>query len=916
MVSQSSRHFYLQVQRVEAVCLFELSWGQGQKIMARVPYPSVLEKRYQDWQRQYLTFYSQLSDMELRSADRLKDRVLATDPNSLVTDSASSKPSNSLRGKAVTGGSVNLPPPDWHERLVQAETTLTYEFQRWLRHSDLFEVRATIAGVKSRGTTSLDLPKQEKQPTTEQLPEQAMETRLFLSCYPLELARFPWETWEIGAEFATRDSVQIVRSSLTIHAASGATHLRYRRHRRPRILIILGDSTGLDFREDRKAVQSLTNIADITFEGWQPNQSPEAVKIRVCKAIADDDGWDLLLFAGHSNEKELMGGQLAIAPGSSITMQELAPSLSIAKEKGLQFALFNSCNGLDIAEFLMDLGLSQVVVMREPIHTRVAQAFLWKFMQSLANHLDVQEAMQSACQWLKLEQQFTYPSANLVPSLFCHPDATLFRIPKRGLRQKLKTLIPLRYEAIALTACLGLSLLPSAQSIGLDQRLRTQAIYRQLTHQVPATDSPPVVLVQVDEESLKKDRRMGDPFPIDRSYLADLIQTLAQQKASIIGIDYLLDRPADDPKMDQRLQEAVNQAVDQEMWLVFASIIGEDGQEVSVNQKSEIAQPSWMMGAHIDVLMGYMTLQAPGDDCRLNRCPFAYLLSLLQQATQDPDIAAQIKPPSRSNQADLRAQFINTVELSPPVDSAQVPNISLTSEAVNALYRLERVQERSRFHPLTLWSNKQFGQTWFAQLLDFSIPPDAVYARIPAWALLDESVLDQSLDLSGRTVMIVPGGYTEAGIDEAKDNEPLPSATKHWYSIFPPVSHLISDPTTNAPLPSGTKEAFPKGEAHAYMVHHFLTQRKVIHVPDSWVVAIAALFGYVTAQWIKVAYPHSQWTHLQRRRLTLGFTGLTGLSGLASLQLYISAGVLLPWTLPTVLVWIYILRVLRRKPNV
>ena len=920
MTPQLSHHFHLRVQRVETVCLFELSWGQGQQTMARVPYPPALEQRYQEWRRLYLKFYSHLSELDPQhshpSAKNSSNAISNANPFPTSQESSNSESKNFLRGRSVGGGLLRVSQPDWHEPLVQAETVLTYEFQRWLRHSDLFEIRATIAGVTPHSTESSALLERGNQFAMGQSPEKPVSTRLFLSCHPLELARFPWEIWEIGTEFATGNPVQIVRSSLTIRSSSGASH---NHRRRPRILVVFGDSTGLDFQEDRNAAQSLSKIADITFEGWQPNQSVATLKIRICEAIADDDGWDILLFAGHSNEKELMGGQLAIAPGAFISMQELASSLSTAKEKGLQFALFNSCSGLDIAEFLLDLGLSQVVVMREPIHNRVAQSFLWRFMHGLASHLDVQDAMQSACQWLKLEQQFTYPSANLVPSLFCHPDARLFRIPQRGLKQRLKTLIPLKYEAIALTACLGLSLLPSVQAIGLDQRFRTQAIYRQLTHQVPSTDSPPVVLVQVDEESLKKDRRMGEPIPIDRSYLADLIQTLTQQSASVIGIDYLLDRPADDPETDQRLQDAVNQAVDQETWLVFAAIFGEDGNEVSVNPKSEIAQPSWIMGAHIYLKMGYMTLQKPGDDCRLNRCPFSYLLALLQQATQDPNIASQLKPPSRSNQSDLRTQFIKTVETVEPVASvgtAQSLDLPFNSKAVDESHRLERIQERSRFHPLTLWSHYQLGQAWFAQLVDFSIPPDAVYDRIPAWALLDDSLLEQPLDLSGRTVIIAAGGYAEADIDGISDNKPLPSATGYWYSRLPPMSHLIHDPTTNAPLPSGTGKVFPKGEGHAYMVHHFLTQRQVIHVPDSWVVAIAALFGYITAQWLKGAYPRSQWTHLQRRRLTLGFAGLTGLSGLGSLQLYISAGVLLPWTLPTVLVWIYILRVLRRKPNV
>jgi hypothetical protein len=56
MVSSSSV-FQLKIQQVEQTCLFELSWGQGQRLAARLQYPELLGQRYGDWQRIYLSFY-------------------------------------------------------------------------------------------------------------------------------------------------------------------------------------------------------------------------------------------------------------------------------------------------------------------------------------------------------------------------------------------------------------------------------------------------------------------------------------------------------------------------------------------------------------------------------------------------------------------------------------------------------------------------------------------------------------------------------------------------------------------------------------------------------------------------------------------------------------------------------------------
>ncbi|NEQ99388.1 MAG: CHASE2 domain-containing protein, partial [Cyanothece sp. SIO2G6] len=831
MNSPSAPQFHLNVQQVDSVCLFELAWGQGQRLTSQIPYPQTLAQRYQEWRQVYLTFYAQLS---------------ATEPQTQEDGSHY----GALRGKVVGGGRVTMPLTDWHERLVQAEAALTYEFQRWLRHGDLFEIRGAIANAISRSPAS-------STSSTVTLPP----VQIFLSCRPLMLARFPWEIWELGTDFAGMGEVQVVRSSLTVNETVGT--LPFQR-RRPRILVILGDNTGLNFQGDRQAVQSLTKLAEVVFEGWQPGQSPQQVRTSICDAIADEQGWDGLLFVGHSDEKDLMGGQLAIAPNVFMSIKEMAPHLAIARDNGLQFALFNSCMGLDIAESLINLGLSQVIVMREPIHNRVAHAFIQRFMQQLAQHVDVQSAMTATGQALKLEHQFAYPSAHLIPSLFCHPSAHLFRIPPRGLKQRLKALVPLRYEAIALTTCLGLSLLPLTQSFGVDQRLRTQAIYRQVTGQVPTMDAPPLVLVQIDDESIRREPRLAEPNPIDRSYLADLIQALTDRNAAVIGVDYLLDRQGVSPEMDIALRNKTAQAVENDTWLVFGSIFGENDQQIGINEASEI-KPGAVMEGHINVNIPYMTLIFPHDPCP-DTCPFAYLLSLIHQVNQDEAIATQLPRPAWTNE-NLLVQFTNGI------------NTLALSEQTDGHNPIQSIQQRSQFHSLTLWSYRRLKQTWFAQLLDFSIPPDAVYDRIPAWALLDNTIIKQLPDLSDRTVMIVPGGYGDAGIDKAigkiSDNVPLPSATNYWYSQFPTVSSLVRDPATGEPLYSGTRMILPKGETHAYMFHHFLTQRRVIHVPDSWLVAIAALLGYLTSQWLNGWYPRQKWTRRHRQIVIGVVAGLT-----------------------------------------
>ncbi len=94
--------FHLKVQKVEQICLFELSWGQGQNLTVQVNYPTALTQLYEEWQQAYLSFYQ----------------------------------SEHMRGRTVGGGIATLT-VDWHAELVKAETKLMYEFHRWLRSAEL-----------------------------------------------------------------------------------------------------------------------------------------------------------------------------------------------------------------------------------------------------------------------------------------------------------------------------------------------------------------------------------------------------------------------------------------------------------------------------------------------------------------------------------------------------------------------------------------------------------------------------------------------------------------------------------------------------------------------------------------------------------------------------------------------------------
>lgn len=850
-MSQSASVFNLDVQLVEKSCLFKLSWGQGQKLSATLPYPEMLDRLYQEWRADYLCFYN----TALRGTVA-EDSTSSAFP--IVCHPA-------LRGKVVDNGTIAPPPVDWHARLVQSEAKLLYEFHQWLRRGELFDIRSRIIQAAGDEKTCIEV---------------------FLTCNPLDLARLPWEAWEIGTESAGVGKIRFFRIPPDVVEPPVTPH---NCKRQARILVILGDDTGLNFEAERKALQSLSQskIADIQFVGWQPGKDTVKLKAEIIDAIADPQGWDVLLFAGHSNEKELVGGELMIAPGASFFLKEIEQPLLLAKERGLQFALFNSCKGLDIANALISLGLSQVAVMREPIHNQVAEEFLVRFLQRLGEYNDVYESLQYACEYLKLGKHLTYPSAYLIPSLFRHPNAPLFCLKPSDLWIQIKRWLPTKREAIAL-AVLGLvSWQLSVQNFLLEKRVLTQAVYRQVTNQVQTVAKPPVLLLAIDEQSIRKERKISNLSQLDRKYIARLVDKLSDLNARAIGIDYLLDFPQENS--DSILAQSI-QAARQKQGTWFVLVANRDNAKRWVGVIPEIVNLTESLQGNMNLLHwqnkpNYMML-VPKKDSSSRNLPFAYLLALAERLNVQP--IAQL-PPSQGS--------FEEVAMASPQQGDFLSQVIAYLHRITGQDYTSVFSKRSRLNPITNFSYV-LNQMWLHPIIDFSIPPEQVYQSLPAWQFLETPANSPQLrNLEQQVVIIAPGGYSDKLGDPLQgDNFLLPASVSYWRT---------------QQVPPDPRQIFTGGEIHAYMLHHFLNQRLVIPIPDLWAIGLVALLGKGTA----LALEQQRYSQ-QRRQWYLMLIGATAAYGLISLQLYISAALLLPWLLPSMTFWTYALpHFLRRKTD-
>jgi CHASE2 domain/CHAT domain len=837
-----STFFQLDVLKSDQRCVFCLAWPTGERRFATVPYPDAVLQAYAEWQSLYLRYY------------------------------------RNKRGRKEAGGQGIVIAPDLGSQLEEKRATLLHRLNEWLRDGALTEIREAIA-------QAMQTPAKSTQSANATLD-------LFLACEPIELARLPWEAWTLVAPSvaqaeAKSPPIRLLRTRLN---QAMPTLPKAKKRQKLRILVIVGKDEvgGLDFERDFAAMQrQLAAAAVLERVGWEAGKSVPQVKQEIARAIADPVGWDALFFAGHSNETALTGGELGIAPQAALQIAEIQPELEIAVQRGLQFAFFNSCSGLAIADALIDLGLNQVAIMREPIANTVAQVLLVEFLQQLANHRDVQDALQSACQFLKTstEGRFKYPSAYLVPSLYGQPHTPLFHIPRQGWKHWAKLWRPTLPEAIALAAVSFLCLLYPVQNFLLEQRLLVQSVYRNGTGQIQTTAKQPVLLVAIDQESIDQaGLSTNNISPMSRSYLATLVDKATTFQPSVIGLDYFLKGPTnvnDDAALNQSIRKAVQQ---HQQWITFAARKAVGKGEITATAK--IFDLNWALQAHIRLYRWKAELLPADGDCT-QACPLGYLLAL-SHALKTADVktlTAPLPEATLSNQSDFRSQVMHYLQQFPTRDR-----------------RLQFIQ-RARLPPITEYSrllnksHEYIDQRWFQPIIDFSVPPNQVYERIAAKDfLLSDFNPKQNSEVHQQIILIAPGGYEEAGIkNRGADNFPVPAAVHYWRG------------QQRLDLTAPENLVFTGGEFHAYMIQHLLAQRLVVPIPDLWMILLAAL----VAKAINLKLSSKS---IQQQRYLLKLSGFSSIVyGVISIQFYLLYPVLFPWVLPSIVFWFYLAPALRRQ---
>ncbi|MEB3295212.1 MAG: CHASE2 domain-containing protein, partial [Synechococcales bacterium] len=395
--------------------------------------------------------------------------------------------------------------------------------------------------------------------------------RIIILAEEISILRFPWHLWQLLDDYP--------QAEIAISLPDYAQPLQIQRQQRDRvhILAIFGNSDGIDLEQDRQCLTQLPQ-ASVTF---LVEPSIEQFNQQLWQSE-----WDILFFAGHSSSRQHpnQSGYLYVNRTDRMTLEQLKYGLRHAIAQGLQLAIFNSCDGIGLARDLAQLHIPQVIVFRESVPDRIAQAFLQNFLLAFAQGLPLYPAVRQAREQLQgLESQF--PCATWLPVICQNPaqESPCWSDWITTPESQERLLLPSQTSSVATTiaplvqstpatlkkrdsSILGRWLIPLLSgsvitiSLWILRSLGSWQSWEWTTYdsllRLRPTESPDtrLLIVTVTEADIQDPHNAPRQGSLSDRTTARLLAKLQAAQPRVIGLDIYRDFPSQDAQLTQQFQ--------------------------------------------------------------------------------------------------------------------------------------------------------------------------------------------------------------------------------------------------------------------------------------------------------------------------------------------------------------------------
>lgn len=366
------------------------------------------------------------------------------------------------------------------------------------------------------------------------------EISLVIAAQDSSILKLPWCLWDFLSDYPHAE-IALSPPEYT-RSLKRATD---KAKKKVKILGILGDGSGINIARDQQILEKLPD-ANIKFLVEPTSQE--------LHEQLWEPGWDILFFAGHSSSQGK--GRIQVNARESLTIDQLKYGLKKAISNGLKLAIFNSCDGLGLAQDLADLHLPQVIVMREPVPDRVAQEFLKHFLTAFSGGQSLYTAVRDAREKLQgLEAQF--PCAAWLPVICQNPA----EVPStwnswRGKKNPLPLFPNFQESRKILLSSLSCTLLVAGvRFLGMLAPLELSAFDMLMRSRIEELPDNRLLIVRVTPEEIQdqgSEPRIGS---LSDSTLTKLLQKLEKYRPATIGLDIYRDFPAKQPELIKQLQQ-------------------------------------------------------------------------------------------------------------------------------------------------------------------------------------------------------------------------------------------------------------------------------------------------------------------------------------------------------------------------